>query len=198
MNIVFDLGGVVFTWEPEKLIKSVFEDNEAQENVKSKIFAHPDWVQLDRGTLSRDEAVERGAMRTGLPISKIGELMLKIPGSLLPIKETISLIHSVKRSGNKVFVLSNMHSAVIKHIEKEYSFWDIFDGIIISCRIHLVKPEAAIYQYLMNEYGLTANETIFIDDTDINLDAASKLGISTIKFQNAKQCEDELIKFGCI
>ncbi len=182
MNVVFDLGGVVFTWQPDQIIKSVFEDHETQEKVRSEIFAHPDWVELDRGILDRGEAIERGAIRTELSRSKISELMHQIPRSLTPIMDTVRLIHSVKRSGNKVFVLSNMHLASIEHIEQEYSFWDIFDGIVVSCRIHMVKPKEEIYEYLLNKYGLIVNETIFIDDTDINLNAASRFGIKIIKF----------------
>ena len=60
MNVVFDLGGVVFTWQPDQIIKSVFEDRETQEKVRLEMFAHPDWVELDRGILDRGEAIERG------------------------------------------------------------------------------------------------------------------------------------------
>ena len=198
MNVAFDLGGVVFTWQPDQIIKSVFEDRETQKKVRSEIFAHPDWVELDRGILDRGEAIERGAMRTGLSRSEISELMRQIPRSLTPIMDTVRLIHSIKRSGNKVFVLSNMHLASIEYIEQKYSFWDIFDGIVISCRIHMVKPEAEIYEYLLNKYGLIANETIFIDDVDINLDVASRLGIKPIKFEDPYQCECEMKTIGCI
>jgi HAD superfamily hydrolase (TIGR01509 family) len=91
-----------------------------------------------------------------------------------------------------------MHLASIEHIEQEYSFLDIFDGIVISCRIHMVKPEVEIYQYLLSRYGLTADETILIDDTDINLNVASRLGIKPIKFEDPFQCEYELKMIGCI
>ncbi|MFA9407167.1 MAG: hypothetical protein ACERKX_15260, partial [Anaerolineales bacterium] len=109
LNVVFDLGGVVFSWRPDQITKSVFEDKETQERVMSEIFAHQEWLDLDKGILNRDEAIERGAMRTKLPRSKISELMQQIPLSLTPIRDTVRLIHSVKRNGHKVFVLSNMH-----------------------------------------------------------------------------------------
>ena len=70
--------------------------------------------------------------------------------------------------------------------------------MVISCRIHMVKPDPEIYEYLLNEYGLIAGETVFIDDTDINLNAASKFGIKPIKFENPLQCEYELKTVGCI
>jgi len=52
MNIVFDLGGVVFRWQPEKIIRHVFQDPEKQDLVRSEIFEHADCVELDRGTIT--------------------------------------------------------------------------------------------------------------------------------------------------
>jgi len=198
LNIVFDLAGVVFTWDPKKLIASVFEDRISQEKVMSEIYGHKDWVELDRGTIEINDAIKRSSKRTNLPISKINELMQKIPNELKPIDETINLIKIVKQKGNKLFVLSNMHKAAIEFIEENNSFWNLFDGMVISCRVQMVKPEVEIYEYLLNEYKLKAEETIFIDDTEINLDAAGKLGIQTIKFKNASQCEYELEALKCI
>ena len=75
MNIVFDLGGVVFNWQPGKIIESVFNDMETQQLVKAEIFSHPDWVELDRGTLNLEKAIDRGALRTNLPRPDISKLM---------------------------------------------------------------------------------------------------------------------------
>ena len=67
MNIVFDLGGVVFRWQPDAIIRSVFDDSDIKDLIREEIFEHPDWVELDKGTLALTQAIERGATRTGLP-----------------------------------------------------------------------------------------------------------------------------------
>ena len=198
MNIVFDLGGVVFNWQPDKLIESVFNDMETQQLVKAKIFNHPDWVELDRGTLNLEQAIDRGALRTKLLRPDISKLMNKIPQFLTPIDESIDLLHSIRDTDNKFFVLSNMHFASIAHLEREYTIWDMFDGMVISCRIQKVKPEIEIYQHLLTEHSLVAEETVFIDDMDVNLVAATSLGINTIKFVNSSQCRQDLSEFKCI
>ena len=198
MNIVFDLGGVIFNWQPDKLIESVFNDMETQQLVKAKIFNHPDWVELDRGTLNLEQAIDRGALRTKLLRPDISKLMNKIPQFLTPIDESIDLLHSIRDTDNKFFVLSNMHFASIAHLEREYTIWDMFDGMVISCRIQKVKPEIEIYQHLLTEHSLVAEETVFIDDMDVNLVAATSLGINTIKFVNSSQCRQDLSEFKCI
>lgn len=198
MNIVFDLGGVVFRWNPDELIASVFKDPRIQRLVKSEILDHPDWIALDRGTLAEEKAVRRGADRTGLPQLELTHLMQKVPHFLTPIDESLQLINSLRQNGNKLYILSNMHFASIEHIEKKYSFWHLFDGKVISCRIKMVKPEMNIYHHLLSTYNLDAEETVFIDDTPVNLETASALGITPIVFKNPNQCRDELKNIGCL
>jgi putative hydrolase of the HAD superfamily len=192
LNIVFDLGGVVFNWHPDKLIRGVFDDEETRTIVKSEILEHPDWLELDRGTLPFRDAVVRGADRTGLPNTDIERLLNEVPRSLTPIHETIELIRSMVSPDHRLFVLSNMHFASIAYLEKEHDIWDMFDGTVISCRIQKIKPEIGIYEYLLNEYQLVASETVFIDDMSENLAAARSIGIQTIKFLNSSQCRQDL------
>ena len=66
MNIVFDLGGVVVRWEPEILIADALDDPEVRRVVHSEFVGHPDWLELDRGTLTPAAAVARASERTGL------------------------------------------------------------------------------------------------------------------------------------
>lgn len=198
MNIVFDLGGVVFNWQPDSIIRRVFSDSRTQELVKTEIFEHADWIELDRGTLTLDEAILRGASRTGLPNEHIEKLLNEVPRSLTPIQETIDLLRSIRDSDNRFFVLSNMHIASITYLEEKHKFWDMFDGIVISSRIQKVKPEIEIYEHLLKKYTLNAVETVFIDDMSENLAAASSIGIQTIKFVDPFQCRQRLVDLKCI
>ena len=198
MNIVFDLGGVVFRWQPDEIIRHVFRDPEIQNLVKSEIFEHADWIELDRGTISLDQAIVRGTSRTGLPRWEVEQLLNAVPQFLTPIEETIELICAIRGSNNRFFILSNMHTASIAYLEKRHKIWDMFDGVVISSRIQKVKPEIEIYEHLLTKYKLIATETVFIDDMSENLVAASKIGIQTIKFVDADQCRQGLLNLGCI
>ena len=198
MNIVFDLGGVVLTWKPDEIIATVFDDPETQAVVLAGVFGHADWLELDRGTLDRDQAILRAAARTGLPESRIFELMMQVPKGLRPVPETVDLVYRLKENGHRLFCLSNMHVASMARLERVYDFWDVFEGLVISCRLHLVKPEPEIYAYLLRQYDLTAEETVFIDDTQVNVDAAARLGIRPIRFENADRCAGCLRAMGCL
>lgn len=198
MNIVFDLGGVVFRWDPDAIARCVFDDRETRDRVKSEIFGHEDWVALDRGTLEHDEAVEKGMSRTGLSRQDIERLLGEVPRSLAPIPGMFELIGDTKQAGNSLYVLSNMQSSSIEHLEASHDIWRLFDGVVISCRIKKVKPERAIYEYLLREHRLQAAETVFIDDMPENLVAASQLGIGTVRFVDASQCRKQLANLGCL
>ena len=198
MNFVFDLGGVVFRWQPEKIIRHVFQDKKKQDLVRSGIIGHADWVELDRGTLSLDQAIARGTSRTGLPREEVEKLFNAVPQSLTPIEETIDLIRTIRGLNNRLFVLSNMHAASISYLEKRHKIWNLFDGVVISSRIQKVKPEIEIYEYLLTVHRLNAAETVFIDDMSENLAGASQVGIQTIRFVDADQCRKDLMSLGCI
>lgn len=197
MNIVFDLGGVVFRWQPDAIIQSFFDDGDVQDRVRAEIFDHPDWLELDRGTISLEAAIERGADRTGLPATTIERLLTAVPEFLTPIDQTIDLIRRLANTSNRLFVLSNMHLASIAHLEKEHDIWTLFDGVVISSRIKTIKPEIRIYRYLLDTYQLRPADTVFIDDRLDNLEAAASLGIRTIRFFDATQCERALSDYQC-
>ncbi len=198
MNVVFDLGGVVFHWRPDVIASRVFDDPDTQNLVKTHIFEHSDWVELDRGTMSVDQATDRGAIRSGLQRAQIRRLMDEVPQSLTLIRGTRELIRSVRAADNKLFVLSNMQFPTIAYLEEEHDIWDLFDGVVISCRIQKVKPEKEIYEHLLAEHQLRASETVFIDDMPENLTAAATLGIQTIQFVDPAQCRRDLASLNCL
>jgi putative hydrolase of the HAD superfamily len=196
LNLVFDLGGVVVRWDPDAIIAGVFADLAIRSKVKAGVFGHADWLELDRGTLGREEAIQRAASRTGVPEGDIKRLLHAVPPSLVLFQDTVELLYRLKKKGHPLYCLSNMHFASIEYLENTHTFWDLFDGRVISCRLQLCKPESGIYEHLLRTYALEAKDTLFIDDVQKNLDAAAALGIRTLRFENAAQCERELGALG--
>lgn len=197
MNVVFDLGGVVFDWQPDALVRRVFDDPKTQALVREEIIDHPDWIELDRGTLSLDAAILRGALRTGLPNAAVARLFDAVPDSLVPIEETIDLVRALNASGYPLLVLSNMQLASADFLEQRHDIWGLFEGVVFSSRVLMVKPEPGIYEYLLTEHRLDPTDTIFIDDMAENLAAAAAFGIRTIRFFDAAQCGADLEKLDC-
>jgi putative hydrolase of the HAD superfamily len=187
---------VVLRWDPDAIIASVFSDPKMRAIVKQGVFADPDWLELDRGTLDREDAIRRAARRTGVAEPEVRKLLYAVPASLVAFPETVDLLYRLKAKRHPLYCLSNMHRASLEHIQRAHGFWDVFSGTAFSCSLHLCKPEAGIYEHVLQAFRLKPEETLFMDDVQENLDGAARLGIRTLKFENAAQCERELRALG--
>jgi len=174
------------------MLANIFPDPVSSEKIKSDLLNHYDWSELDKGTLSCEEAIKRANERTGIPLLKIRELFDEVPKRLTPKQDTLNLIRELRRKKHKIYVLSNMFSEVADYLENEYSFWDLFDGIVFSARIKLIKPSPEIFHYILNRFNLIPEETVFLDDMQENVDAAVREGINGILFKSADQAKKEL------
>src|SRR5262245_35556874 len=164
--------------------------------VRESVFSHPDWLEVDRGTLAAEEAVRRVAQRTGFGEADLTRLVQAVPASLVPLPETVDLLYRLKARGYPLYCLSNMGHASIEHLERTQRFFEVFTGKVISCRLSLCKPEPGIYEHALRTYRLEPQQTVFIDDVEKNVAAAAKLGIRTIQFKSAAQCERALRALG--
>ena len=88
------------------------------------------------------------------------------------------------------------HDLGTHYFERFMTFLDYVDGGILSYRENLIKPDPAIYQLLMERYDLNPEESIFIDDTPQNVEAARKLGIHGIEFHTREQVLQEMAELG--
>ncbi len=191
-NIVFDLGGVLIEWNPERIIAGFTDDPELGKTLMVSIFDHPDWAAKDRGTYSEAELTRRFARRTGLSEDQIIDLMVDVRESLLLMPDTLPLMDDLRAKGYPLYCLSNMPVEHYDYLKSKYDFWDKFAGIVISGRVKLVKPEPEIYQYLLQEYQLEPSNCVFIDDSPKNIEVARSVGINGIVFTDVRACRQEL------
>jgi putative hydrolase of the HAD superfamily len=197
MNVVFDLGGVVVAWNPKDIIERAVADSTTRPLAMHHIMRHPDWLELDRGTLEVDEAIHRAAARSGLDEALVRSVVESVPASLVANDETVALMRRVKAGGNALYCLSNMPVGSMAYLEQRYDFWDLFDGTVISSRVHYCKPEREIYEHLLQTYDLVPAETVFIDDVAANVEGAKAVGILAIQFESVAQTEAALRALGC-
>ena len=196
MNVVFDLGGVLVAYDRPALVARLYPDPAEQAVVRRELIDHEDWISLDRRTLAEAEAVARVAERTGVPPPRIARLIDEVASAWKPVPGMEALLRRLRANGHTLFCLSNMHPSSAEFLERSFSFWDVFAGVVISCRVGLCKPEPAIYAHLLERYGLKGAETVFVDDLDVNLAAAEAFGIRPVRFESADQCARALAALG--
>ncbi|MFP8780990.1 HAD family hydrolase [Hydrogenophaga sp. RWCD_12] len=205
-TVVFDLGGVVFNWQPTVLLRQALparavDESSAQHWVR-EIFQtfDPDgnWAQFDLGNAESEVLAQRIARRTGL---EEGEVMAVIDG-LAPhmhVKDdTVALIHDLKTAGHRLVYLSNMPHGLSHWIEDDHPFADWFEDGIFSARVALMKPDPAIFRLTVERLGVRDPAPVFIDDAQRNIDAACALGWRGIRFETARQVGDQLVRLGLL
>lgn len=206
MNIVFDFGVVLFTWQPVKLLMQAFPHRAdtplAAGQLAHEVFGHADWHNFDRGVLEIDEVVTRTSQRLALPVHVLGKLVRGIGDHLTPVQETVALLSQLRRrrlAGDGIsglYYLSNMPVVYARVLEERHDFLRWFDGGIFSGDVKHVKPDLAIYQLLQSRYALQPAQTLFIDDLKKNVDMARTLGWQGIHFESPQQLASELAELG--
>ncbi len=196
MNFVFDLGGVIVDWNPDRIL-SPFPLGEAERKaVRQALFGHPSWIDFDRGTVSVDEVVRGAAARSGVDVSLIEQIVVSVPESLLPFERMVELVLRIDRRRHRTFCLSNMSAPSAEHLESLLPMERMFDGRVISCRIGAAKPDPEIYRALLDRHRLVPAETVFYDDVESNAAAARRHGIDGRVFTGFAACARELASLG--
>ncbi len=102
----------------------------------------------------------------------------------------------LKKRGLLTGILSNMGDSVLASLEKHFDWLPRFDVLVWSFQLGLVKPDPAIYRYLLGKLGTRPEETFFIDDRHANVEGARALGIRAMEFTTIGKLRDDLIASG--
>ena len=176
-NIIFDLGGVLFRRDPKKCTPDFIDFFAFVRFPKMPLF----WEEYDRGTYSLDEVIDLLCREKGVSREQCVEYVRLAIDKQEEIAPTEALIRDLKGAGYRLYVLSNMSREFIDFLRTR-PVYRSFDGEVISCEEHVVKPEPRIYQILKERYGLQGEECLFIDDRRENIEAAEREGIGGFWF----------------
>ncbi len=102
----------------------------------------------------------------------------------------------LKQRGLLTAILSNLGDNVLASVEREFAWIHNFDVLVWSYQLHIAKPEAAIYRHILNQLGTAPEETLFLDDKMVNVDAARALGIQALQFSTVDRLRADLIAAG--
>lgn len=187
-NIVFDIGRVLVAWEPDAVYKTYFNNDE---DALRRFYAETEIFlansEMDRGRAFTEVLAELSARfpHYSEPISywkeKWGEMIIgTIDGS-------VAILKNLHRQGYPLFGLTNWSTETFPMVKAKYDFFSCFRDIIVSGEVKYIKPEPQIYQLLLQKHQLKARECLFIDDNSANVEAAIKLGMNGIIFENPEQ-----------
>jgi len=179
-NVVFDIGNVLLNWDPRGLYKTIFGRDEFDGHHLNEIIGSDIWLEMDRGTADIEETI--GKLEPLYPdsIDEIGRFIREVASHIQPFEDSFCLARECKDAGMGVYLLSNFGEEAFKTVRSRIDDFEIFDGGIISWEVNLIKPEPRIYELLLSEHDLNPSQTLFIDDSAPNIEAAEKLGIKVL------------------
>lgn len=192
--VIFDYGDVLCL-PPTK------EEVEASAqilNIKNDLFRalwHRDRDLYDRGDLSaetywRGLAEEAGASLAPAQLHELSKQDVAMWSRLNP--GMVAWFEGLSSAGMKTAVLSNMHMDMVRHARQEFQWLRQAHCVTFSAEVRLIKPDPLIYQHCLTGLDVASSEALFMDDREVNIEAARAMGIHAIQFKSIGQLRSEL------
>lgn len=185
--VVFDVGGVLLDWNPRHLYRQLFNDEDAMERFLQEVCTLEWHDRHDRGL-----PIERSCAQLAARHPEHAELIWAwglrseemISG---PIPGTVEVLRELKEAGVRCYALTNMETETYPRRRERFAFLRWFDGTVVSGFEGIAKPDIAIFQRLLERFGLTPSATVMVDDAPRNVAAAGSVGMQTVHFQSPGQ-----------
>jgi 2-haloacid dehalogenase len=107
------------------------------------------------------------------------------------IPKNVALLHELKQK-YKLYGLTNWSAETFPIALERFAFFKLFDGIVVSGEEKLVKPDERIFRVILERYHLDSKNTMFIDDSQDNINTAKGMGFSTIQVTGQTDLRHEL------
>lgn len=183
-NIIFDMGQVLIRWHPELLIADLDLSEDDRGPVIREVFQSVEWVRLDRGTVSEEDAVAAMCRRLPDHLHGAAETLVndwwKRP--LVPMPGMAELVEELKANGYGVYLLSNASLRLREYFHRIPGA-EHFDGLMVSSEQKLLKPQHEIYERLFEVFSLEPESCFFIDDAPANIEGAFQAGMPGAVFR---------------
>jgi 2-haloacid dehalogenase len=197
--VIFDLGGVLIDWDPRHLYRRLFDGDEAAVEDFLANVCTAEWNrEQDAGrpfAEAEAEAAARHPDKLELIQAWSRNFHEMIPGA---IDGTVAILDELRRRRVPLYALTNWSAETFSLQPSRFDFLGWFDGIVVSGREKLIKPDARIFQVLLDRYAIDPARAVFIDDVAANAGAAAALGIHPIHFTGADALRHELAALGLL
>lgn len=195
--VVFDLGNVLIDWDPLQAIAAGVGEDEARRFLAAEDFDFmawnhgPDsggsWADAEAEVRRSHPHWERHALsyRRHFTASLLGE----VPG-------TADLVRELHAAGVPLWGLTNWSAELYPHAPERFDVLALLDQVVVSGEVGAAKPDPAAYRAVIERAGVPAERLVFVDDKQLNVDAAAALGMDAIRFTTATDLRERLRERG--
>lgn len=179
--IIFDCFGVIYSGNTQTLISLCPEDRVDDLKSVNK--------QYDYGWLTHEEFIEAIALIVGKSVEELREY---IKNMHVRDEVLVAYIQQLRASGYKIGLLSNVGETTIERLFTAAELDGWFDDVLLSYKVHVAKPEPAIFAMAAERLGLQPGECVMIDDSGENVDGAIAAGMKAIRYEDLHQLKHDL------
>ena len=192
--VIFDIGAVLIDFEWKRFLCRLFGEKTA-EAVFDATWGTEAWHELDRDALPRSEIMRMFTDNAPEYAAEITEAMTRVGECAVMHSYAIPWVQELKAQGLQVYFLSNYFPYLIWKKPEALAFIEYMDGGVFSWQEKITKPEPEIFRTLLTRYGLQAEECVFIDDSQVNVDAANALGLHAFRFVSYDDTKPAITQF---
>lgn len=194
-TVVFDLGGVLITWDPRAAFHDVLPAHEVEPFLAEIDFATRN-KGIDGGRPIREVEQEVDAAfphRAGV----LSAYHRNFPDSLTgEVPGTADLLRELSAAGVRLLALTNWSGETFHHARAMFPFLAEFEGIVVSGDERMTKPDPAIFRLLFERYAVEPATTAYIDDSAANVATAADLGLAALQFTDSATLRADLDRLG--
>lgn len=199
-NIIFDLGMVLVNVRWREYMQELGFSEEEIGFFSEHVLFGGTWKRMDEGTLTQEQAA--AAFQEAYPQHReaIRLFFEDLTELVHPFPDAADWIREYRERGYRVYVLTNYPDRMFSlHLETQFPFLKEADGVLVSAREKMLKPQPEIYRLLLERFGLMAEECVFLDDSKANVRGAEAEGIHGILADDRARAKRELDDFlsGC-
>jgi epoxide hydrolase-like predicted phosphatase len=193
--VIWDMGGVLLrTEEYQSRIRAAEKYGWTLDEIEAQVFNSESAALATVGKISEPEHWINISRALKIPEGQLLTFQTQFwEGDQLDL-ELVDFIRGLQKRYHTA-LLSNAWSGARDVLTTAKPCIDAFHTVVFSCEVKLAKPDPAIYHKVLSLTGVEANEAIFVDDVQQNIDAANQLGIHGVRFMNARQAISDVKSF---
>lgn len=194
--VLIDMGGVLLNWDPARLFERVVGDRSRAEALVDEIDLGHWNDRLDLGE-PYDEVIAKWQAAHPERAAEIAAYRHRWAETLTPAEPGVAeVVDALRAAGVPVALLSNTSAETFDLCRAVAPVLDRLDGIVLSSREGVAKPDRALFDLALARFGFEAATTAFVDDRPGNVTAAAELGLQAVRFTDAASLRRDLAALG--
>ncbi|MGN1136146.1 MAG: HAD family hydrolase [Oscillospiraceae bacterium] len=194
MNIIFDIGMVLADFRWRDYCRDLGFSEDVVAVFGERMINDAIWDEFDLSIIPHEVLIDKIGGRFADHKKEYALFWQDITNLVVPFGYSEGWLRELKANGHNIYLLSNYPKFMFEEHSKRWDFLKYTDGRVVSHEYHVMKPDPVIYNILLQKYGLAPEESVFLDDREVNIKGAQDCGIKGILFTGYEEAKEKLLE----